>query len=239
MPMSIETFIHLVRGRLIVSCQALPDEPLHGSTIMARMALAAQQGGAAAIRANGPEDIRAIKATVSVPVIGIYKDGEEGVYITPTLAHARQVAEAGADIIAIDATASPRPDGQNLAALIRGIHEELGKPVMADISTLGEALQAQALGADLVAPTLAGYTPYSSIMETPDWPLLSAMTRELRAPVIAEGRIHTPEDARKALELGALAVVVGGAITRPQIITARFAQTLQNFVQNNRFNIEG
>jgi N-acylglucosamine-6-phosphate 2-epimerase len=226
----LDSFIHQVRGKLIVSCQALPDEPLHGSAIMARMALAAQQGGAAGIRANGPDDIRAIKATVSLPIIGIYKDGEQGVYITPTLAHARQVAEAGADIIAIDATKRPRPDGQSLAALIRAIHEELGKPVMADISTLEEALQAQDLGADLVAPTLAGYTPYSSTLDTPDWPLLSAMVASLRVPIIAEGRIHTPEDALHALKLGALAVVVGGAITRPQLITARFVQTLQNFV---------
>lgn len=229
----LETFIHQVRAKLIVSCQALPDEPLHGSAIMARMALAAQQGGAAGIRANGPDDIRAIKATVRLPVIGIYKDGEEGVYITPTLAHARQVAEAGADVIAIDATHRPRPNGQTLAQLIGAIHDELGKPVMADISTLDEALQAEALGADLIAPTLAGYTPYSPALDTPDWPLLSAMVAQLRIPVIAEGRILTPEDALKALELGALAVVVGSAITRPQLITARFAQALQQFVDKS------
>jgi len=226
--MSVFTdFIIAVRGQLIVSCQALPDEPLHGAYIMARMALAAQQGGAAGIRANTPDDIRAIKATVSLPVIGIFKDGDTGVYITPTFEHARLVAEAGADIIALDATLRPRPDGSTLPDLIRAIHEQLGKPVMADVSTLDEALAAQAAGADIAGPTLSGYTPYSPPLTTPDWVLIRAMIAQLRIPVIAEGRIHTPEDAVTALELGALAVVVGGAITRPQQITARFTQRIK------------
>lgn len=222
-----EQFAEQVRGKLIVSCQALPDEPLHGAEIMARMALAAWQGGAAAIRANGAEDIRAIRAVVPLPMIGIIKDGDSGVYITPTFSHAQHVVEAGADVVALDATARPRPDGSSAAELIARIHAEYGRLVLADVSTLEEALSAERAGADFIAPTLAGYTPYSRQTTGPDFDLLGAMTKQLTTPVLAEGRILTPEDARMALEYGALAVVVGSAITRPQAITARFAKHLR------------
>lgn len=216
------TLIGQLRGGLIVSCQALAHEPLHGSEIMARMALAAQEGGAVGIRANTPADIRAIRAAVLLPLIGLYKDGNEGVYITPTFAHARAVADAGADIIAIDATLRPRPDGSRVEDLIGAIHRELGKLVMADISTLEEGVAAAEAGADLVSSTLSGYTPYSPQMDGPDLDLVRALAARLRVPVIAEGRIHTPEQARAALMAGAWAVTVGAAITRPQVITARF-----------------
>jgi len=216
------TLIGQLRGGLIVSCQALAHEPLYGSEIMARMALAAQEGGAVGIRANTPSDIRAIRAAVSLPLIGLYKDGSEGVYITPTFMHARAVAEAGADIIAIDATLRPRPDGSRVEDLIGVIHRELGKPVMADISTLEEGVAAAEAGADLVSSTLSGYTPYSPQMSGPDLDLVRALAARLRVPVIAEGRVHTPEQARAALTAGAWAVTVGAAITRPQVITARF-----------------
>ena len=157
---TITNFIEQVRGRLIVSCQALPDEPLHGADIMARMALAAYQGGAAAIRANSPVDIRAIRAAVELPIIGLYKADITGypVYITPTLDHARAVAEAGADIIAIDATARPRPQPGSLADFITAIHAETGCPVLADIATRAEGLAAAAAGADLISTTMSGYT---------------------------------------------------------------------------------
>lgn len=224
----LSSFIQQVRGRLIVSCQALADEPLHGAHIMARMAAAAREGGAAAIRANGPDDIRAIREAVDLPIIGLYKDGDSGVYITPTFRHARAVAEAGADVIALDATPRPRPDGSSLADLIRTIHDELGVMVMADISTLEEGIAAANLGADFVGPTLSGYTDYSPKLEGPDLALIHALVRELSTPVIAEGRIRTPSEARAALDAGALAVVVGSAITRPQWITAQFVAGLQN-----------
>lgn len=223
-----EQFIAQVRNGLIVSCQALPHEPLHGAEIMARMALAAQQGGAVGIRANGEADIRAIRQAVPLPIIGIIKDGDTGVYITPTFDHARRTAEAGADVIALDATGRPRPDGSTAAAIIQRIHVELGKLVMADVSTLEEGQAAELAGADFVAPTLAGYTSYSRQLSGPDFDLLRAMTSTLQAPIIAEGRIMTPDDARLALVYGALAVVVGGAITRPQLITARFAEQLRD-----------
>ena len=223
----LRAFLPQVEKRLIVSCQALPDEPLHGAAIMARMAVAAQQGGAAGIRANSPADIAAIRAAVHLPIIGLYKEGESGVYITPTFAHAQAVAQAGADVIALDATPRPRPNGETLADIIRRIHDELGLPVLADVSTLEEAVQAAALGADLVAPTLAGYTPYSPPTDGLSIELLTAIVAQAGAPVIAEGGVHTPERARAALDAGAHAVVVGGAITRPQQITARFTAALE------------
>lgn len=226
-----QQFIEQVKGGLIVSCQALPGEPLHGADIMARMALAAYQGGAVGIRANGPDDIRAIRAVVPLPIIGILKDGSEGVYITPTLRHAQAVAEAGAAVVALDATGRPRPDGSALPDLIARIHSECGMPVMADVSTLDEALAAEQAGADFAAPTLAGYTPYSQRLKGPDFELLRAMVEALKIPVIAEGRIKTPKQARMALDYGALAVVVGGAITRPQQITAQFVESLRDFHQ--------
>lgn len=225
--MNAAEFIEKVRGRLIVSCQALEYEPLHGSHIMARMAVAAREGGAVAIRANSPDDIRAIRAAVDLPIIGLYKDGDSGVYITPTLRHARAVAEAGADVIALDATLRPRPDGSLLADIMTGIHDELGKLVLADVSTLEEGIAAAQMGADFVAPTLSGYTEYSPKLDGPDLALICALAESLSVPVIAEGRIRTPAEARAALDAGAAAVVVGSAITRPQWITAQFAAGLK------------
>lgn len=221
-----EEFISQVRGRLIVSCQALADEPLHSPHIMARMAVAAQEGGAVGIRANSPADIAAIKAAVNLPIIGLYKDGDSGVYITPTFRHAREIAEAGADIVALDATHRPRPDGSQLADLIAQIKTELGTLVLADVSTLQEGLAAATYGADFVAPTLAGYTDYSVQQAGPDFDLLRALVAQSRVPVIAEGRIRTPQEAHAALQTGALCVVVGSAITRPQWITAQFVSGL-------------
>ncbi len=219
-------FLQRVRGWLIVSCQALEDEPLHGAEIMARMALAVWQGGAAAIRANGPADIAAIRSAVPLPLIGIYKDGVEGVYITPTFEHARAVSAAGADVIALDCTKRARPDGDTVPHLIDRIHAELDKPVLADISTLEEALAAEAAGADCVSSTLSGYTDYSPALEGPDFELLQSMCAQLHVPVVAEGRFHTPQQVREAIAIGAHAVVVGGAITRPNQITERFVSQL-------------
>lgn len=224
--MNADSFLAAVKGKLIVSCQALEDEPLHGAEVMAKMALAAKIGGAAAIRANGPADVRAIKRMVDLPVIGLYKQGDSGVYITPTFAAAAEIAEAGADIIALDCTERPRPDGLPVCELIERIHRELKRPTFADVSTLNEAQAAAAAGAAMTAPTLSGYTEDSPAQEGPDFELLARMVEALPAPVIAEGRIHSPALARRALELGAWAVVVGSAITRPRTITARFVRAL-------------
>ncbi|MFF8410852.1 N-acetylmannosamine-6-phosphate 2-epimerase [Streptomyces omiyaensis] len=212
-------------GSLVVSCQALPGEALHGADIMARMARAAVAGGAAAVRINGPEDVAAVRQAVAVPVIGLWKDGDDGVYITPTLAHARCVAEAGADLVALDATRRPRPDGLTLVDTIEALHR-LGVGVLADVSTHEEGVAAAAAGADAVATTLSGYTAYSPPPDGPDFALVASLAAVLDVPLIAEGRIGTPEEAARALELGAHAVVVGGAITRPTAITERFTAAL-------------
>ncbi|WNQ14298.1 N-acetylmannosamine-6-phosphate 2-epimerase [Paenibacillus aurantius] len=217
-----------LRGRLIVSCQALADEPLHGASTMAQMAKAAKQGGAAAIRANGPEDIRAIKAATGLPVIGIIKRDYDGceVYITPTSREVDELAEAGADMIAFDATRRPRPCGETLEGLTAYMKSR-GIRMMADISTLEEAEYAASLGVDCVSTTLSGYTPYSPQQEEPDFALIRRAADRLTLPVLAEGRIFSPEEAVQAMAEGAYAVVVGSAITRPQVVTARYAELIR------------
>ncbi len=227
--MSHLDLIAALHGGLIVSCQALPDEPLFGAEHMAAMARAAVIGGAIAIRANGPADIAAIRAAVALPIIGLFKDDLPGceVRITPALEHADKIAEAGADFIAIDATPRARPRNLSVKRLIEHIHEKLNRLVLADVSTLEEGLEAARCGADLVATTLSGYTAYSPSQADPDFDLLEGLAGKLNIPVIAEGRISTPEQAAQALKRGAYAVVVGGAITRPQWITAQFANALK------------
>jgi N-acylglucosamine-6-phosphate 2-epimerase len=226
------SLVEHLHGGLIVSCQAMPDEPLFGSQYMAAMARAAAEGGAVAIRANGPADIAAIRNAVSLPIIGLFKEDipEFEVRITPTIEHADQISIAGADVIAIDATPRGRPQGLTVKKMIDHIHEKQGKAVLADVSTLEEGMQAAKWGADLVATTLSGYTSYSPAQLTPDFNLLEKLVKRLKRqgiPVIAEGRISTPAQAAQALRLGAHAVVVGGAITRPQWITAQFANALK------------
>ncbi|MCW3475059.1 N-acetylmannosamine-6-phosphate 2-epimerase [Limobrevibacterium gyesilva] len=214
----------LPQGSLIVSCQARADNPLHGPAFMAAMARAAAQGGAGGIRADGPADVAAIRAVTTLPLIGLNKRWDEGfpVYITPDFAAARAVVQAGADIVALDATARPR-NGEPVATLIARIRGELGKPVLADIATLEQGVAARAWGADYVATTLSGYTEDTQGAEGPDLALVAALVRECGAKVIAEGRFDTPALVAQAFALGAHAVVVGTAITNPREITRRFA----------------
>ena len=226
--MKANAFLAAVKGKLIVSCQALEDEPLHGAAIMAKMAQAAKIGGAAAIRANGPADIRAIKRAVDLPVIGLYKQGTSGVYITPTFAAAAEIAAAGADVIALDCTNRPRPDGTPLGELLARIRRELNVPIFADVSNLREAQMAAEAGVAMAAPTLSGYTDAGPALDGADFALLAGMIETLPIPVIAEGRINTPAQAHRALDMGAWAVVVGSAITRPRTITARFVKALHS-----------
>ncbi|MBC8137778.1 MAG: N-acetylmannosamine-6-phosphate 2-epimerase [Fibrella sp.] len=222
-----------LRHGLIVSCQAQPGEPLHSSFIMGRMAVAAKEGGAVGIRCESPDDIRAVREAVpGLPIIGLWKVSlpgyESTVYITPRVRDAQAVADAGADIIALDATLRPHPEDRTAADLIRMVKEATGKLVMADIDSVTSAVAAIDAGADCVSTTLSGYTDDSPRLDGPDFGLLERlMALELPVPVIAEGRIHTPEQARQALDVGAFAVVVGGAITRPQQITARFARAVR------------
>jgi N-acylglucosamine-6-phosphate 2-epimerase len=223
----LDGILRRLRGGLVVSCQAPPGDPLHGPTIMAAMARAAVLGGAVGIRANGLADIHAVRQAVAVPVIGLWKDGAEGVYITPTVRHARAVVEAGAHIVAIDATSRSRPDRSTVPEVVEGLRRTHRCLVMADVSTLDEGVLAASSGADLVATTLAGYTPYSPHRPGPDLRLVAALAARIDVPVVAEGRIGTPQDARAALDAGAWTVVVGGAITRPQLITTRFVAALR------------
>jgi N-acylglucosamine-6-phosphate 2-epimerase len=217
------------RHGLIVSCQARIDNPLHGPQFMAAMALAARDGGAVGIRANGSADVKAVKAA-GLPVIGINKvfDPRFPVYITPSYAAAEALAEAGADIIGLDCTPRPRA-GEAPAKIIRKIGERLDLPVLADVSSLEEGLAAEQMGAAFIATTLSGYTgaPVSRT-PPPDLALVEALAGRVGVPVIAEGRYNTPALARAALEAGAHAVVVGTMITNPREITRGFVAALED-----------
>ncbi|THE39324.1 N-acetylmannosamine-6-phosphate 2-epimerase [Raoultella ornithinolytica] len=228
----MKTVLDNLKGKLIVSCQALDNEPLHSPFIMSRMAVAAEEGGAEGIRANSVADIAAIKQLVSLPVIGIikrdYPDSE--VFITTTMKEVDELMSVGPELIALDATARPRPGGQRLDALVAEIRAKYPSVLlMADISTAEEALTAQSLGFDCVGTTLYGYTAETEGHALPenDCGFLRDVLAAVNIPVVAEGNVETPTLAARCLELGAHTVVVGGAITRPQQITARFAAAIK------------
>ena len=228
----MKTVLDNLKGKLIVSCQALDNEPLHSPFIMSRMAVAAEEGGAEGIRANSVADIAAIKQLVSLPVIGIikrdYPDSE--VFITATMKEVDELMSIGPELIALDATARPRPGGQRLDALVAEIRAKYPSVLlMADISTAEEALTAQSLGFDCVGTTLYGYTAETEGHALPenDCGFLRDVLAAVNIPVVAEGNVETPTLAARCLELGAHTVVVGGAITRPQQITARFAAAIK------------
>ncbi|MFJ9086726.1 N-acetylmannosamine-6-phosphate 2-epimerase [Streptomyces sp. NPDC102384] len=212
-------------GRLIVSCQAPPGDPMRETSTLVRLARSAAAGGAAAVRANEPEVVAAIRAAVDLPLIGLWKDGDTGVYITPTVRHAVAIAEAGADVVAIDATDRPRPDGSTFAAAAEAVHAA-GALVMADVATFDEGVTAAAEGADLVSTTLSGYVPGTPKQPGPDLELVAALATALDVPVVAEGRIRTPQEAAQALARGAHSVVVGTAITAPTALTGQFVAGL-------------
>ena len=206
----------IIPSGLIVSCQAPTDSPLHNPIIIAAMAKAAMNQGAVGIRIDTPAHIKAVRLECpTAPIIGLWKQQIPGyeVYITPQFCHAEAIAIAGADIIAIDATLRQRPGGETVAELIARIHNELGKPVMADIDTIESAITAVAAGADLVGTTLYGYTNQTKHLKPPGFDLLVQLVEKLEIPVICEGGISTPEMASDALKLGGVAVVVGTAIT--------------------------
>jgi N-acylglucosamine-6-phosphate 2-epimerase len=216
-----------LRGQLIVSCQAYPGEPLRDPATTGRMAASVVLGGAAAVRVQGLADIQFTRAAVEVPVIGLWKDGHDGVYITPTLRHALAVAAAGAHVVALDGTRRPRPDRLTLAETIARLHSESHSLVMADCGSLPDALEAAEAGADLIGTTLAGYSGERAKTDGPDLELIGAIAEaDLGRPLIAEGRIHNPVQARAAMEAGAYAVVVGTAITHPTTITTWFRGSL-------------
>ncbi|WP_428817424.1 N-acetylmannosamine-6-phosphate 2-epimerase [Clostridium butyricum] len=229
--MDKEKLLKEIKGKLIVSCQALEGEPLYieDSSVMPLMARAAKQAGAAAIRTNGVRDIIGIKEETNLPIIGIIKKGYEGYeqYITVTMDEIDQLVQAGADIIAMDCTLRERVDGRSVSEFIQTIKEKYPQIIlMADISNLEEGINAWKAGIDMVGTTLSGYTEYTLKLEEPDFKLIEDLAKNIDIPIIAEGRIHTPEQATKALDLGAHAVVVGGAITRPLEIATRFVDAI-------------
>lgn len=217
---------------LIVSCQALEDEPLHSSFIMSKMALAAAQGGAKGIRANSAADIRAIKQEIDLPIIGIVKRDYEGsdVYITATRKEVEELLESGCDVIAMDATLAARP-AESLEELVAFVRTEApGTELMADIATAEEAVRAEQLGFDYIGTTLHGYTADTAGRKLyhDDFAFLKEVIRAVSVPVIAEGNIETPAMLKEAFDLGVYAAVVGGAITRPRDITKKFVHELHS-----------
>ena len=217
-----------IKGKLVISCQALPGEPLHSPMIMGRMALAAKNAGAAGIRAQGVADIIEIKQVTGLPVIGIikrnYPDSE--VFITATKKEVQELLATDCEMIALDATIRPRPNGELVQDLVDQIHAA-NRLAMADCSTVEEAKIAEEMGFDCVSTTLAGYTSYSTQTSGPDVELVKQLVKDCQIPVIAEGKIHTPEQLKEIMDLGVYSAVVGGAITRPQEIAQRFIAKLE------------
>lgn len=224
-----DIMLEKIKSQLVVSCQALEEEPLHSSFIMGRMALAAKQGGAKGIRAQGKEDILAIKQIVDLPVIGIVKRkyAESDVYITATKKEIAELLESKCEMIAMDATLRKRPKGETLQKLLEYVHAH-HVLAMADCSTYEECLHAQDMGFDCISTTLFGYTQYSEKVNGPNIPLLRRVVQNTSIPVIAEGKINSPQDLIAVMKEGVFCAVVGGAITRPKQITESFLQALQN-----------
>jgi N-acylglucosamine-6-phosphate 2-epimerase len=218
-----------LKNKLIVSCQALPGDPLDHLDTLRRIACSVVRGGAGGLRANGAEHIAAFRQETALPIIGIAKQFQNGApLITADFAAASLIASAGADIIGLDCTSSRPSFMEPWPQLISRIQRELGKPVVADIATLDEALAAEQAGADSVATTMFGYTPETAGNRAVSWNLVEQLVHRLRIPVIVEGHVRQPEEARRAFDLGAFAVVVGAAITQPESITAGFVQALKN-----------
>ena len=231
--MGTEDRIRALKGKLIVSCQALPQEPLHSSFIMGRMARAAKEGGAAGIRDNTKEDIKEIQEVTGLPVIGIVKRDypDSAVYITPTMKEIEELMEVKPEIIAIDATGALRPGNVTLADFFHQIKEKYPEQkLMADCSTIEEAFFADELGFDFIGTTMVGYTPQSRGMkiEANDFEILRTILKKVKHPVIAEGNVNSPEKAKRVIELGSYAVVVGSSITRPQLITKGYAEAVDS-----------
>lgn len=225
------TFLDQVKGSLIISCQALPDEPLHSSFIMSRMALAAKEAGAAGIRANSIVDIQAIQDEVDLPVIGLNKVDypDSPVYITPTIKEMRAVAATGCAAVACDVTGQPRPNGEKLADIVATMRAEFPDTLlMADTDTLENVRLADELGFDIIGTTMHGYTPATkgANIADDDFAYLKAVLKTTSHPVIAEGKVDTPAKMKRCLDLGCHAVVVGAAITRPLQIAKNFIDAL-------------
>ena len=232
MKKSLNEVLDLVKGSIIVSCQALPVEPMYCEemSLMPYFAKAAQQAGSKVIRTSSVRDVIAIKEKTGMPVIGLIKRNYEGFesYITPTMQEIDELVAADSDIVALDCTQRVRGDGTTINEFLQQIREKYPDIVlMADVSTFEEGVNAWKCGVNIVGTTLSGYTPYSPKVDGPDYELVKKLVEALPIPVIAEGKVHYPDQAKKMLELGAHAVVVGGAITRPLEIAQRFFKAIE------------
>lgn len=229
-----------LKGGLIVSCQVQHDDPIYTDNMVVKMAEAARWAGAVGIRTNSPEQIKAIKEAVpELPMIGLWKvwHDDTDVFITPTMKEVKAIWEAGAEIIALDCTAQVTHEGTQAWNLIKEVKKEIPEAIIfADVSNLEEARRAVENGADIVAPTLYGYTKETSHIEGADYRMFAQMCRELKdeAYVMMEGHLYTPEDAMKCIFLGAHSVVVGSAITRPHLTAKRFVDLLSGYQDNWR-----
>lgn len=220
-----------IKNRLIVSCQARKGWPMYGENIMSAFGKAAEKGGAVAIRATGPENISAIKEATNIPILGINKQWVDGydVYITPTYDSAKSIIEAGSSIVALDGTKRRRPNDETLKEIVEKIQNRYPNIlIMADCATFEDGLNAEQIGVDLVSTTLSGYTEETQHVNEIDFQLIEKLSAELKVPVIAEGHIHTKNLAKKAIRSGAHSIVVGTAITRPEIITKWFVDELNS-----------
>jgi N-acylglucosamine-6-phosphate 2-epimerase len=230
----VKDILGALKGRLIVSCQASKGEPLCSPDHIVALSLSALNGGAGALRLEGAGNVEAVRAKTDVPIVALTKSEipEEQrlstVYITPTFADAESLADAGADVIALDATRRPRLGGESFKEIVDRIHRDLGKLVWADLSSFEDAPMAIGAGVDIMSTTLSGYTSETQMPHDagPDFDLLQRLCKEFSTPAILEGRVWTPDEVRRAFDMGAFAVVVGSAITRPQLITRRFAQAV-------------
>lgn len=229
--MTNEEIINQIKGGLIVSCQALPTEPLYDPYIMSKMAYAAKLGGAVGIRANTVVDIHEIKKAVDLPIIGIIKKeyDDSDVYITPTEKEVDELVSEGVEIIAVDATKRIRPNGESFESFFKKVRAKYPNQLfMADTSCFEEGKLALELGCDLLGSTMAGYTPYTKGETLPAFNLISRYAKELNAKVVAEGGIWYPEQLKEVYSAGAFTAVIGTAITRPRDITKRFVEAIQN-----------
>jgi len=229
---TIKSKIEQLRQGVVVLCHAEGDEPFNFPDYIAAFARAAEMGGAAGIRVQGVENVRFVRKTVNIPIIGIirgsYRDG--WALVTPEISDITDLAEAGADLVAVDATKRVRPNGMDGISFLSLACRRSELPIVADISTIEEGVRASEAGAAMVATTLSGYTSYTEDLadDYPDFNLIERLTAEVKTPILAEGRIWSPSEAAHAIKCGAYAVVVGSAITRPRIITQRFAEVLKN-----------
>jgi N-acylglucosamine-6-phosphate 2-epimerase len=227
--MNKKDFFEKIKGGLVVSCQALPEEPLFSSFIMGRMAVAAEEGGASGIRANTPDDIKEIKRMTDLPVIGLTKAvySDSSVYITPTIKEIDELVESGADAIATDATDRTRPDGKSITEFFHEVRKKYPDMIfMADCAKDDDAIRAEKLGFDMAGTTLRGYTEETRGVSIPDMHMIKYLSKNLNIPLIAEGGIWEREQLAEVFENGAYAAVIGTAITRPRDITRRFVESI-------------